>query len=74
MERMAAETGEQNVAIVIPVMAERLQHIIDTYQRWSVNGFEVVFVVEETQRKQLTDMLETIPKHTRSFITHVHLW
>ena len=45
------------VAVVIPIMAERLSSNIATYKNWKINGFDIVFVFTEDQESTVTSIL-----------------
>ena len=46
------------VAVVLPIMAERLPNNITTYKNWIMNGFDIIFVFTEDQKTTVTSILD----------------
>ena len=46
------------VAVVIPIMAERLPRNIATYKNWIMNGFDIVFVFNEHEETKVMSELD----------------
>ena len=47
----------KKVVIIIPIMAERLPNIVDTYIHWSMNGFDVILVATEGDKEKANDII-----------------
>ena len=47
----------KKVVIIIPIMAERLPNIVDTYIHWSMNGFDVILVATKDDKEKANDIL-----------------
>ena len=66
------------VAVVVPIMAERLPSNITTYKNWIINGFDIVFVFTEDQETTVTSILDqhdpglkaSIKLHTYTLSSH----
>ena len=70
---MATEIHKPNVAIIIPIMAERLQYNIDTYCQWRANGFELTLVAAQEQYNQVVKILESKCLHPgKAFTVHYY--
>ena len=50
--------AEQQIPIVIPVMAHRLPRMLSTYCCWRSNGFVIVLVFKEDERKEIITKLQ----------------
>ena len=70
---MATEIHKPNVAIIIPIMAERLGYNIDTYCQWRANGFELTLVAAREQCDQVVKILERkCPHPGKAFAVHYY--
>ena len=70
-KKLKAKDAHHRIAIVIPIMAKRLQYIIATYNRWRRNGFDVVLLFNENEKKAIHKILRKLPKCIRrSFIMY----
>ena len=58
VELTVQEPNAKKVVIIIPIMAERLHNIIDTYICWSMNGYDIVLVVTEDEEKKVTTIVQ----------------
>ena len=70
---MATKIDQSNVAIIIPIMAERLEYNIDAYCQWRANGFELSLVAAQTQYNQVVKILERkCPHPGKAFAVHYY--
>ena len=70
---MATDIHQPNVAITIPIMAERLDYNIDTYCQWRANGFELSLVAAQEQYNQVVKILENKCLHPgKTFTVHYY--
>jgi hypothetical protein len=68
-KKFKASDAHHRIAIIIPTMAKRLQHNINTYSRWRKNGFDVVLVINKNEEEAVTNILQQAPKKM-AFVTH----
>ena len=69
---MATEIDQLNVAIIIPIMAERFEYNIDTYCQWRVNGFKLSLVAAQDQCNQVVKILERKCLSIHPFAVHYY--
>ena len=70
---MATKIDQSNVAIIIPIMAERLDYNIDTYCQWRANGFELTLVAAHKQYNHVVKILEQKCVHPgKAFAVHYY--
>ena len=52
------KADESRIAIIIPIMVNRLQYIIGTYSHWKRNGFDIVLVFNKDEEEVITNILQ----------------
>jgi hypothetical protein len=67
-KKFKASDAHHRIAIIIPTMAKRLQHNINTYSGWRRNGFDVVLVFNKDEEKAITNILH---QHAPDMISSV---
>jgi hypothetical protein len=56
-KKFKASDAHHRIAIIIPIMANRLQYNITTYKRWWRNGFGLVLVYNKDEEEAITNIL-----------------
>jgi hypothetical protein len=56
-KKFKGDEAHHRIAIIIPIMAKRLQHNISTYNRWRKNGFDIVLVFNNNEEEAITNIL-----------------
>ena len=70
-KKLKAYNTHPQIAIIIPIMAKRLQHNITNYGRWRRNGFDVVLVFNKHEKRAVTNILKQYASDTKiTFATH----
>ena len=70
-KKLKAKDAHHRIAIVIPIMAKRLQYVVATYNRWRRTGFDVVLLFNANEEKEIHKILRNLPKCIRgSFVMH----
>jgi hypothetical protein len=64
------EEPHHQIAIVIPIIGNRLQHNIATYGHWRGNGFDVVLVFDKDEEGAVTNILHQHPDMMTSSVMH----
>ena len=67
-----APSGHQ-IAVIVPIMASRLQQTIGTYKCWSKKGFDIVLVFNKDEKEAITKIIHSYaPDMVTTFVLHAY--
>jgi hypothetical protein len=70
-KKSKASDADHRIAIIIPIMAKRLEYNINTYICWRRNGFDIVLVYNKDEEEAITNILhQHAPDMMTSSIMH----
>ena len=66
--------SDHQIAIVIPIMASRFQHMVATYRQWRNSGFAIVLVFNKVEEKEILSIIQQqAPDMRNSFVLHPYM-
>ena len=71
-KKFKADEPHHQISIIIPIMANRLLYIVDTYSRWRRTGFDIQMVFSKDEEEAITSILQQHAPDI-SFVLHPYM-